>query len=131
MKSKRIALISRMATEIEKALTEWSIKHSLLDEDETIMVNIEIKQQPKVSVVVVSPEIPCGQSIRELGLSTRMLNLLENADIFTISKLCQQRTCDLMKIRDFGVKSVKDLIKRLGERGLALAGEIPALFRWK
>ena len=131
MKSKRIALISRMATEIEKALTEWSIKHSLLGEDETIMVNIEIKQQPKVSVVVVSPEIPRGQSIRELGLSTRMLNLLENADIFTISKLCQQRTCDLMKIRDFGVKSVKDLIKRLGERGLALAGEIPALFRWK
>jgi DNA-directed RNA polymerase subunit alpha len=62
------------------------------------------------------------QPIRELDLSVRASNCLDAENIRTIRQLVKMREQDLLELRNFGQTSLREVKKKLGERGLALAG---------
>ena len=55
--------------------------------------------------------------IKELMLSPRTYNCLMLADIHTVGEVLEQREEDLLKIRNFGEKSLEELKHRLDECG--------------
>jgi DNA-directed RNA polymerase subunit alpha len=61
--------------------------------------------------------------IEELDLSERPRNCLKRAQVNTIGELVQRTPADLLAITNFGQKSLDEVIERLDERGLSLAGE--------
>ncbi|HLI14942.1 MAG TPA: DNA-directed RNA polymerase subunit alpha [Acidimicrobiales bacterium] len=61
--------------------------------------------------------------IEDLDLSERPRNCLKRAQINTIGELVQRTYADLLAITNFGQKSLDEVIQRLDERGLSLAGE--------
>lgn len=58
----------------------------------------------------------------ELELSVRSSNCLKNANIQTIGDLCNKTEADLLKSRNFGRKSLKEIKEVLAEMGLSLKG---------
>jgi len=67
-----------------------------------------------------SPDL--DQPIEDLDLSERPRNCLKRAQINTIGELVQRSPDDLLAITNFGQKSLDEVIQRLDERGLTLAG---------
>lgn len=61
--------------------------------------------------------------IEELGLTERSRNCLKRAGINTIAQLVNATERDLTSITNFGATSLKDVMDRLGERGLSLRQE--------
>ncbi|MDA8291009.1 MAG: DNA-directed RNA polymerase subunit alpha [Actinomycetota bacterium] len=61
--------------------------------------------------------------IEDLDLSERPRNCLKRAQVNTIGELVERTAADLLAITNFGQKSLDEVIERLDERGLSLAGE--------
>ncbi len=68
-----------------------------------------------------SPDL--DQPIEDLDLSERPRNCLKRAQINSIGELVERTPADLLNITNFGQKSLDEVIQRLDERGLSLAGE--------
>jgi DNA-directed RNA polymerase subunit alpha len=62
--------------------------------------------------------------IAELDLSVRASNCLEAANIATIGALCQRTDAELLKLRQFGKTTLKEIGKKLAERDLHLGMDI-------
>lgn len=60
--------------------------------------------------------------VEELELSVRSSNCLKNACIQTIGDLCNKTAVDLLKCRNFGRKSLKEIKEVLAEMDLCLKG---------
>ncbi len=58
--------------------------------------------------------------VTELDLSVRAQNCLESENIRTISELVRMKEEDLVKLRNFGRVTLKEIEKKLQERGLRL-----------
>jgi DNA-directed RNA polymerase subunit alpha len=58
--------------------------------------------------------------VTELDLSVRAQNCLEAENIRTIGELCRMKEEDLVKLRNFGRVTLKEIEKKLTERGLRL-----------
>jgi DNA-directed RNA polymerase subunit alpha len=58
--------------------------------------------------------------VTELDLSVRAQNCLESENIRTIGELCRMKEEDLVKLRNFGRVTLKEIEKKLTERGLRL-----------
>ena len=67
-----------------------------------------------------SPDL--DQPIEDLDLSERPRNCLKRAQINTIGELVERSPDDLLAITNFGQKSLDEVLQRLDERGLSLAG---------
>jgi DNA-directed RNA polymerase subunit alpha len=61
--------------------------------------------------------------VTELDLSVRAANCLESENIRTIGELCRMKEDDLVKLRNFGRVTLKEIEKKLAERGLRLGME--------
>ncbi len=59
-------------------------------------------------------------TIEDLGLSTRVLNSLHAADINTVSELLELSIDELLKLKNFGQKSLSEIKDKLAERHLSL-----------
>ena len=68
-----------------------------------------------------SPDL--DRPIEELDLTERPRNCLKRAQINTIGELVQRTPGELLAITNFGQKSLDEVLQRLDERGLALAGD--------
>ena len=68
-----------------------------------------------------SPDL--DQPIEELDLSERPRNCLKRAQVNTIGQLIERSHSELLAITNFGQKSLDEVIVRLDERGLSLAGD--------
>jgi DNA-directed RNA polymerase alpha subunit len=66
------------------------------------------------------PDLP----VRELELSVRTMNCLDAAGIKTIRDLCQQSPRDLLKVRNFGRKCLREVIEQLAGLRLKLNGQV-------
>lgn len=62
------------------------------------------------------------KSIEDLNLSNRTTNCLKNAGIRTLSELVSKTEGDLVKTRNFGKHSLREINEKLAELGLKLAG---------
>ncbi len=66
--------------------------------------------------------------ISELELSVRAANCLKNADIKTIADLVQKQEADMLKMKNFGRKSLNEIKEILGEMGLHFGMPLPSAF---
>ena len=75
------------------------------------------------------------RSVEELELSVRSANCLQNANIQLIGELVQRTEQDMLKTKNFGRKSLKEIKEILGSMGLSLGMKIESwpmlLERWQ
>ncbi|KPJ57956.1 MAG: DNA-directed RNA polymerase subunit alpha [Planctomycetes bacterium DG_58] len=71
-----------------------------------------------------------NMEIAQLQLSVRASNCLESEDIVTIGQLVMMSESELLKVRNFGKTSLREVKTKLGEMGLSL-GMDPELVRSK
>ena len=65
--------------------------------------------------------------IGELDLSVRAANCMEVEGIETIGDLCRMPEEKLLEVRNFGKTSLKEITKKLGERGLTLGMDVASV----
>ena len=100
----------------------------ILKEQLSIFINfIETEEDPISDALEEEPE-PLNEnlyrSVDELELSVRSANCLQNADIRFIGELVQRTEAEMLKTKNFGRKSLKEIKEVLAEMGLSLGMEI-------
>ena len=104
-----IALASRILIEHFNILTDLS---SIADVSGMMM---EKKEDPKVKALETS--------IEDLDFSVRAYNCLKRAGIHTLQDLVNNSESDMMKIRNLGKKSLKEVVDKIRDMGLVLRDE--------
>ncbi len=110
----------------------------ILKEQLSIFINFEETEETSY-VQGTSEEEPLNEnlfrSVDELELSVRSANCLQNANITLIGELVQRSEQDMLKTKNFGRKSLKEIKEILQNMGLALSMKIDnwpqMLERWK
>jgi DNA-directed RNA polymerase subunit alpha len=110
----------------------------ILKEQLSIWVNFEESEETNYPIVPGDDE-PLNEnlfrSVEELELSVRSANCLQNANITLIGELVQRTEQDMLKTKNFGRKSLKEIKEILANMGLSLGMKIdnwPQLLeRWK
>lgn len=94
----------------------------ILKEQLTIFINFDESLEPEESFAEEEPEfnehllVP----VNELELSVRSFNCLQNAGIKYIGDLVQKTEQQMLKTKNFGRKSLKEIKELLRDRGLEL-----------
>ena len=104
-----VALASRILIEHFEILTDLSAIA-----DVTGMM-IEKTEDPKVKALETS--------IEDLDFSVRAYNCLKRAGIHTLQDLVNKSESDMMKIRNLGKKSLKEVLDKIRDMGLVLRDE--------
>lgn len=110
----------------------------ILKEQLSIWVNFEESEETAYETSIGEDE-PLNEnlfrSVEELELSVRSANCLQNANITLIGELVQRSEQDMLKTKNFGRKSLKEIKEILQNMGLTLGMKIdnwPQLLeRWK
>ena len=110
----------------------------ILKEQLSIWINFEETEETSYQPALNEDE-PLNEnlfrSVEELELSVRSANCLQNANITLIGELVQRSEQDMLKTKNFGRKSLKEIKEILANMGLALGMKInnwPQLLeRWK
>jgi DNA-directed RNA polymerase subunit alpha len=110
----------------------------ILKEQLSIWVNFEESEETSYQTAPGEEE-PLNEnlfrSVEELELSVRSANCLQNANITLIGELVQRTEQDMLKTKNFGRKSLKEIKEILANMGLSLGMKIdnwPQLLeRWK
>jgi len=110
----------------------------ILKEQLSIFINFEETEETSYTTVTEDEE-PVNEnlfrSVDELELSVRSANCLQNANITLIGELVQRTEQDMLKTKNFGRKSLKEIKEILSSMGLSLGMKIdnwPQLLeRWK
>lgn len=99
------------------------IASKILKEQLSILINIPEDVEPSVVEAEEHSERfneNLLRSVDELELSVRSANCLANADIKRIGDLVQRTESEMLKTKNFGRKSLKEIKEILGEMGLSL-----------
>ena len=110
----------------------------ILKEQLTIFINFEETEETSYTTGTPEDE-PLNEnlfrSVDELELSVRSANCLQNANITLIGELVQRTEQDMLKTKNFGRKSLKEIKEILANMGLSLGMKIdnwPQMIeRWK
>lgn len=110
----------------------------ILKEQLSIWINFEETEETAYHVPAQDAE-PLNdnlfRSVEELELSVRSANCLQNANIALIGELVQRSEQDMLKTKNFGRKSLKEIKEILSEMGLNLGMKLdnwPQMIeRWK
>ncbi|NPA46027.1 MAG: DNA-directed RNA polymerase subunit alpha [Chlorobi bacterium] len=112
-----------------EALTESAkilIQHFILFSDEKILLSEDDDQEleDEGNEESLSMRKLLKTKIDDLKLNIRTRNCLTGADIHTLGDLVQYNKSDLLKLRNFGQKSMKDLEKVVEEMGLTFGMDL-------
>jgi DNA-directed RNA polymerase subunit alpha len=110
----------------------------IMKEQLSIFINFEETEETSYTIGS-SEEEPLNEnlfrSVDELELSVRSANCLQNANITLIGELVQRTEQDMLKTKNFGRKSLKEIKEILSNMGLSLGMKIenwPQMIeRWK
>jgi len=95
----------------------------IVKEQLSIFINFDETEEP-TSVEAPTDEPKWNEnlfrSVDELELSVRSANCLQNANIKTIGDLVQRSEAEMLKTKNFGRKSLKEIKEILAEMGLSL-----------
>ncbi|OJT21471.1 MULTISPECIES: DNA-directed RNA polymerase subunit alpha [Archangium] len=95
----------------------------IIKEQLTVFVNFDETEEP-VAVEAPKEEAKLNEnlfrSVDELELSVRSANCLQQANIKTIGDLVQRTEAEMLKTKNFGRKSLKEIKEILAEMGLSL-----------
>ncbi|MEX0599693.1 MAG: DNA-directed RNA polymerase subunit alpha [Rhodothermales bacterium] len=110
----------------EDALAEAA---SILRDHVNLFISMEGEPQPTEEEKEVDAEVQrirelLSQPVDELDLSVRAHNCLKAANIKNIGDLVRREESEMLKFRNFGRKSLQELIQVLEERGLHFAMEV-------
>ncbi len=105
----------------EEAVTQAA---SILREHVSFFIQLEEEPEPVVEEQEVDEEVKrirelLAQPVDELDLSVRSHNCLKAANIKTIGDLVRREEDEMLKFRNFGRKSLQELVEVLDERGLS------------
>ncbi len=110
----------------------------ILKDQLTIFINFEETYEPVDEPVSEEQEKlneNLDKSVDELELSVRSANCLQNANIRYIGELVQRSEAEMLKTKNFGRKSLKEIKEILAEMGLQLGmkleGWVPPSMRGK
>ncbi len=99
----------------------------ILKEQLTIFINFEETEETSY-VAPSDSEEPINEnlfrSVDELELSVRSANCMQNANITLIGELVQRTDQDMLKTKNFGRKSLKEIKEILASMGLSLGMKI-------
>jgi DNA-directed RNA polymerase subunit alpha len=110
----------------EEAITEAA---SILRDHVSFFIQLEEEPEPVVEEQEVDEEVKrirelLAQSVDELDLSVRSHNCLKAANIETIGDLVRREEDEMLKFRNFGRKSLQELVEVLDERGLQFGMDV-------
>lgn len=119
-----------------KPVDAVALAAKILKDQLSIFINFEEEEEP---VQLGGDDEPLNEnlfrSVEELELSVRSANCLQNANIHLIGELVQRSEAEMLKTKNFGRKSLKEIKEILHEMGLSLGMKIdnwPMLLeRWK
>jgi DNA-binding CsgD family transcriptional regulator len=77
-------------------------------------------QNNEISKEVITDNTPVEELLDESGLSVRSYRCLKRANIHTVGELTLKTEEEMMRVRNLGRKSLKEIIQKLEERGLYL-----------
>ena len=84
-------------------------------------INAEIEQRKyMIENVEKVVDSKLDKKIEDLDLSVRSYNCLKRANINTVGELTQKSEEEMMKVRNLGRKSLKEVVQKLREIGLDL-----------
>jgi DNA-directed RNA polymerase subunit alpha len=109
----------------------------ILKDQLSIFINFE--EEEEAISASASDDEPLNEnlfrSVEELELSVRSANCLQNANIHLIGELVQKTEGEMLKTKNFGRKSLKEIKEILNDMGLQLGMRIDSwqqmLDRWK
>ncbi|MCF7803218.1 MAG: DNA-directed RNA polymerase subunit alpha [Candidatus Marinimicrobia bacterium] len=85
----------------------------------------EIKEpEKKIDEEVLRVRKQLQRSIDELELSVRAYNCLKFANIETIADLVEKEESEMLKYKNFGKKSLQELVEKLGDLGLEFGMDV-------
>jgi len=88
----------------------------IMQEQLDLFVNFNTEEKPPVAAPASEWDIP----VETLNLSVRSFNCLKRAGISKVSELLDMTEDEIIKMRNFGKKSLDEIKQVLEERGLAL-----------
>lgn len=106
---KALAQAAKILTDYFGLIVE--LEEGLVAVDSVIKPSIEGKEKPKSTMM-----------IEDLDLSVRSYNCLKRAGIQTVEELTQKTEEDMMKVRNLGKKSLKEVKDKLHDLGLGFKG---------
>jgi len=96
----------------------------ILKDQLSIFINFEEGAEPAHEATVTEEQQKLSEnlwkSVDELELSVRSANCLQNANIRYIGELVQKTESEMLKTKNFGRKSLKEIKEILAEMGLSL-----------
>ncbi len=95
----------------------------IVKEQLSIFINFDEAEEPAEEVKPVEEQKlneNLFRSVDELELSVRSANCLQNANIKTIGDLVLKTEAEMLKTKNFGRKSLKEIKEILAEMGLSL-----------
>jgi DNA-directed RNA polymerase subunit alpha len=96
----------------------------ILKDQLSIFINFEEGSEPAHDSMVSEEQAKLNEnlwkSVDELELSVRSANCLQNANIRYIGELVQRTESEMLKTKNFGRKSLKEIKEILAEMGLSL-----------
>ncbi len=95
----------------------------IMKEQLSIFINFDETEEPAIEIAAVPEQVlneNLFRSVDELELSVRSANCLQNANIKTIGDLVQKTEAEMLKTKNFGRKSLKEIKEILAEMGLSL-----------
>ena len=82
----------------------------------------QIEEETEISRLAM-PEEQYNMLVDQLNLSVRTLNCLRRGNITTLGELAGKKEKDLLNLRNFGMKSMREIQDRLAGMGLSLVSE--------
>lgn len=110
----------------EDALAEAA---TILRDHVNLFIKMDSEPQPTEEEKEVDAEVQrirelLGQSVDELDLSVRAHNCLKAANIKTIGDLVRREEAEMLKFRNFGRKSLQELMQVIEERNLTFGMDV-------
>lgn len=105
------------------------IASKILKEQISIFINFPEELEPELPDLIPEEEsfnVNLMRSVDELELSVRSANCLQNANIKLIGDLVQRSESEMLKTKNFGRKSLKEIKEILTEMGLGLGMKLDA-----
>jgi DNA-directed RNA polymerase subunit alpha len=102
---------------------------NILRDHVNLFISVEQQAEAPVEEREVDAEVQrirtmLNQSVDDLDLSVRAQNCLKAAQIKTIGDLVRRDEAEMLKFRNFGRKSLQELVQVLEERGLRFGMEV-------
>ncbi|MEK6606656.1 MAG: DNA-directed RNA polymerase subunit alpha [Myxococcota bacterium] len=100
----------------------------ILKDQLSVFINFEETEEPREEAMVSEEQAKLNENlwrtVDELELSVRSANCLQNANIRYIGDLVQKSEPDMLKTKNFGRKSLKEIKEILGTMGLSLGMKV-------